>query len=1105
MYHYPGPTLRIVVTCVARIRMKMLVYSDDKNYIEGAVHMMVTRKNPDKNGEDLIAAGIIDLDSPARAIVAHAIKGDRLRMKANRQTYNSDNIFTEKYGYRFVARPIDKLTHAILLHKSAVDEQLDPGASRILIIPSGGDVAELFLRRFAGDYNLPLVTEWKNPIWKLCKDRDYVQSLSVWTDSGVPEWKDVQAFEISKELTEDTAKEVLSNLLAAGVIQLPEGVTDAPAIADALQPDENGTYQVIDYLQTYAEHLATTIEDLAAPAHDLDRPIEPAIADMMRVPFPVQAHTVQAILNGFEQSKGVITASDMGTGKTMVSLATVNAWAKRSLKGFVSLVLAPGITIPKWHRSEIGKTLPNARVTVIDNWKDIVRYRDRRERKSKKDPLEFVLLSRDTAKLGLPKAPSLIYKHRVVIADRANLTPPKKTVIVSHNGQVKTCPGEPDRAHSVFVLEDAWMCPDCGGIQRKTNKTAIKEAKKLATEADRLMELKFGFHDLATGVKEYNAHSCTGVKKSRKQYLFKKSVTEYHCSECGANLMRDIVPEREIVSGLKHRRLQPSWFIKKYLRGHFDLAIVDELHQYKSQSGQGESMGAIVGASRRCLALTGTLSDGKASSLYHVLWRISPREMKEDGLDHRSANKFVHLYGAMEQRGRYAEDDVTSAGGSTSRKLILNPPREVPGLSPKLFVNHLANKTVMIELGDLGLPLVELDERPVFVNMDSDHASEYQSFHNGLETEMKKQFAIGNKNAFAKFIPSVVNAANLPHVSQTVEFGEATVDFLAPNSERELSAKERKLLEDIQAELAENRRCVVYVRYSGEAEQDKRIAQILTQHGIRARVLPATVSPEDRVEWLDNAVEQGVEVVVTNAVLVEVGLDLIAWPTMMFYQFTDVITTMRQAARRAWRISQHRACKVLYYLYSGTYELVQFKRMLAKRSHAMLLEGRLEKSALANFVEQDDKSASTFAIASCLGNVEDLANKWKALADKDIPAGVVMLTEERFKEEIGLAMRRLASETRRLAGVPEPVEKTPSNDADVLLFDTEASQSEADLPLFAAVSEMTPSPSAQPSDSDNVTLITMGEWRKQTGFLAKAKRAKGRDKVSDDQVLLFAL
>ncbi|MCF8566586.1 hypothetical protein LLE49_17825 [Alicyclobacillus tolerans] len=215
---------------------------------------------------------------------------------------------------------------------------------------------------------------------------------------------------------------------------------------------------------------------------------------------------------------------------------------------------------------------------------------------------------------------------------------------------------------------------------------------------------------------------------------------------------------------------------------------------------------------------------------------------------------------------------------------------------------------------------------------------------------------------------------------------------------------------------------------------------------------------------------------------------------------------MRQASRRAWRIGQHRACKVLYYVYNGSYEMVQFRRMLQKRSHAMLLEGRLDKSEVSQFAVQDDKSASTFAIANCLGNVDDLSQKWKALADKDIPAGVTMLAEERFKQEIGRAMNRLASETRRLANVPEPVQLM----SPIELRRKEVEQSSsfveqpdeklAILPLFTVPDKSKP---VQAEVIDIEPPITIGDLRRKMGLVEKVRPS--RRKVSDDQIALFAL
>jgi superfamily II DNA or RNA helicase len=748
-----------------------------------------------------------------------------------------------------------------------------------------------------------------------------------------------------------------------------------------------------------------------------------------------------------------------------------------------------------------------------------VKYRNDklRNRQSASSGIEFLLLSRDTAKLGMPKVPALIHKARHVIADRTGRPAMQKTMITydSATGAYLYHVGQVDTVNAVRVLHDVWVCPECNAVQTKTDENSVKKAKERAkdkTDFDLLCELKVGFKDLAYAKSPYLAPNVEGRHVEYPQYRFFAEVQDYHCTSCGANLMRHIDPTRESVSGMRKRRLQPAWFIKKYLKGAIDLLVVDELHQYKTKSGQGEAMGDIVTAAKRVLGLTGTLSDGKASSLYHLLWRIAPGEMLADGIDHQSLNKFTHFYGVLQQTSRYAKDDVRSDGGSTSRKLIANPPKEIPGLSPKLFVNHLADKCVFLELGDIGLPLVELDEKPIFVAMDQDHAMEYAIFHSELEEKMKLSYMLGNKHAFAHFIPSVVNAANQPHLEQEVEIGESIVSFMAPNDPQQLSNKEAKMLADIKEEIAQQRRCVVYVRYSGDMAQDDRIRDVLAQNGVRARMMKSTVSPEDRIDWLAKAMNDDIQVVVLNAKLVEVGLDLLEFPTLMFYQFTDEIATMRQASRRAWRIGQHRRCTIRYYVYEQSYEVVQFKRMLAKRSHAMLLEGRLDRSEVATFIEQDKNSASTFSIAACLGNINDLAQKWQTLADKDIPASVMLLEESRFQTEIHLAMQRLAAETRRLANVAAPISVLTEDHmprvetvASAIVDWIESTSLVEQLSLFDSFTDGATDVAMNTTDDNVQPLVTVGELRKQMGMVTKATKKSSKTKESDDQlVFLFA-
>jgi excinuclease UvrABC helicase subunit UvrB len=102
--------------------------------------------------------------------------------------------------------------------------------------------------------------------------------------------------------------------------------------------------------------------------------------------------------------------------------------------------------------------------------------------------------------------------------------------------------------------------------------------------------------------------------------------------------------------------------------------------------------------------------------------------------------------------------------------------------------------------------------------------------------------------------------------------------------EGEYTAKERRLVQDVQAEIAQGRRCIVYVDYSDEFKQDERLAKVLQDHGINAKVMKSTVDADERIDWMKQAVQEGVECVCLNVSLVEVGVDLLDFLTLIFYQ-----------------------------------------------------------------------------------------------------------------------------------------------------------------------------------------------------------------------------
>ena len=125
-------------------------------------------------------------------------------------------------------------------------------------------------------------------------------------------------------------------------------------------------------------------------------------------------------------------------------------------------------------------------------------------------------------------------------------------------------------------------------------------------------------------------------------------------------------------------------------------------------------------------------------------------------------------------------------------------------------------------------------------------------------------------------------------------------------------AKERKLIEDIREELRQGRRCQVYATFTGEHDVAARLERVLRQAGIRVAVLRPTVPTLKRELWYEKQLKDGVEVVICHPKLVETGLDLLAFPTLYFYQTGYSLHTLRQASRRSWRIGQKHPVKVKF-------------------------------------------------------------------------------------------------------------------------------------------------------------------------------------------------
>ena len=75
-----------------------------------------------------------------------------------------------------------------------------------------------------------------------------------------------------------------------------------------------------------------------------------------------------------------------------------------------------------------------------------------------------------------------------------------------------------------------------------------------------------------------------------------------------------------------------------------------------------------------------------------------------------------------------------------------------------------------------------------------------------------------------------------------------------------------------------------------------------------------TIATDKRDGWVKKQVKNGANILICNPRLVETGLDLLTFKSLIFYEVAYSLYTVAQASRRHWRIGQTEACRV-YHLY----------------------------------------------------------------------------------------------------------------------------------------------------------------------------------------------
>lgn len=442
------------------------------------------------------------------------------------------------------------------------------------------------------------------------------------------------------------------------------------------------------------------------------------------------------------------------------------------------------------------------------------------------------------------------------------------------------------------------------------------------------------------------------------------------CSACGEPLMQ-----------YEGKRWPLARYIRDRHKGFFKVVIADEIHQYKGKStDQGNALQLLIEATKYALGLTGTFFGGKSTSIFWLLYRMNKTVRDEFGFS--DEKRWAELYGRLETTVKESQESGTLSG-RTRRSVRV---REVPGISPQIVRLILPN-VIFARVADLGYDLPPYEEEIVRLRMTPEQQEDYDELDSILQNLVKDAIQTGDFGLTSVWLQTMLSRPNAAFreervwrtvptpngrkrvrvpvsvIRQNPETGEwEPVQLAAPPvfSEGELSPKEEWLVSFVKAEKARGRKVLVYVRQTGTRDIQRHLAELLESAGVRTVVLPDSVTPRKRERWIEQHVPE-LDALITNPRKVETGLDLVMFPSAVFYELDYSLYTLWQAQRRVWRLGQTRPVKVVYTVYQDTLEEQALALMAQKLRAAMRLYGEDATSAIAAEAEDGESFIAELA------------------------------------------------------------------------------------------------------------------------------------------------
>ena len=310
---------------------------------------------------------------------------------------------------------------------------------------------------------------------------------------------------------------------------------------------------------------------------------------------------------------------------------------------------------------------------------------------------------------------------------------------------------------------------------------------------------------------------------------------------------------------------------------------------------------------RQFLGLTGTLLSGYADDCSTPSSVRMPGRMVEDGYEWGSAGRerFTRDFGVIETIERITVED--NACSKKTKKTVTI--KRKPGASPLLFGKYLMDHCAFIGWRTSRTPCLAYREEVVPVTMEEPLKSAYEELEEEITACLKEHR--GNNSVAQYHAERAAGWPDHPYGFGTLfgsEFNPETKCrekfVIADTVDLDWNAtyaKEQALIAEVKAQLARGRKCQVYAVYTNKHDVIARLEQRLRTEGIRLPMLRASVPTHKREAWYREQLRRGIDVAICHPKIVETGLDLLDFPTILFHETGYSLHTLRQASRRSWR------------------------------------------------------------------------------------------------------------------------------------------------------------------------------------------------------------